>query len=393
MQIHVWAQGFVANPGGIQTFTRFVVQALGDLYPDAEITLFGKNDPHSAKFQMGDGRTLPIHGTGHLTTPWRSVAFAFATLKGLRKAKSSATDPVLIFSTHVNLAPISRIARKVTHIRFLVVGHGIEVWNIRKASVQRALRSADQLLAVSDFTRTRMAEALKVDPKTIALLPNTFDVERFQPAAKPPELLKRYKLTNDQPVILTVARLETIEQYKGYDNVLLAITEIIEGFPKARYVIVGDGPDRVRVEALIRRLHLSAVVIMAGYVPNEDLAEHYNLCDVFAMPSKGEGFGIVFLEALGCGKAVIAGNKDGSVEAVLGGKLGTLVDPDSVEQIAEAICSTLAVATATSAEGEEDGSQRSEDGGQKSDWRRAEVIKAYGFERFRVRLGEVVQNP
>jgi glycosyltransferase involved in cell wall biosynthesis len=329
---------------------------------------------------MADGRTLPIQGTGYLPAPCRPVAFAFAALNGLRKAKSSAKDPVLIFSTHVNLAPISRMARKVAHVRFLVVGHGIEVWNICKTSVQRALRSADQLLAVSDFTRTCMAGALKVDPKTIELLPNTFDPERFEPGPKSSELLKRYNLTNDQPVILTVARLETTEQYKGYDNVLLAMPEVLERFPTARYVIVGDGADRARVEALIRRLHLSVAVIMTGYVPNDSLRDHYNLCDLFAMPSKGEGFGIVFLEALACGRPVIAGNKDASSEALLDGKLGTLVDPDDEDDIGQAICATL-----TRLEG-----QKSETTQQEGEERRRAVVAAFGYERFRERMAEIL---
>ncbi len=80
---------------------------------------------------------------------------------------------------------------------------------------------------------------------------------------------------------------------------------------------------------------------LAGYIPEEELNDHYNLCDVFAMPSKGEGFGIVFLEAMACGKPVLAGNKDGSVDALLGGKLGALVDPDDVAQIAETLIAIL----------------------------------------------------
>jgi glycosyltransferase involved in cell wall biosynthesis len=75
-------------------------------------------------------------------------------------------------------------------------------------------------------------------------------------------------------------------------------------------------------------------VILAGFVPENELCEHYNLCDLFAMPSKGEGFGIVYLEALACGKPVLAGNKDGSRDALNDGELGVLVDPDEISDIA-----------------------------------------------------------
>ncbi len=137
------------------------------------------------------------------------------------------------------------------------------------------------------------------------------------PETKPRFLLKRYGLRPDQPVILTIGRLASAERYKGYDQVLRAFAVVRERFPTARYVLGGRGPDRARVITLIRELGLTEYVTLAGYIPDHELSAHYNLCDVFAMPSKGEGFGIVFLEALACGKPVVAGNKDGSVDAVL----------------------------------------------------------------------------
>src|SRR5205085_8790504 len=108
-----------------------------------------------------------------------------------------------------------------------------------------------------------------------------------------------------------------------------------------RYILAGRGPDRGRIEALIRELELEECVILPGHIPEHELAGLYNLCDVFAMPSKGEGFGIVFLEALGCGKPVLAGNKDGSVDAVLDGELGALVDPDDIAQIEQTLIEIL----------------------------------------------------
>ena len=149
-------------------------------------------------------------------------------------------------------------------------------------------------------------------------------------------------------------------------------------FPYVRYVLGGRGPDRPRVEQLIRELGVEGNVILAGYVAEHELREHYNLCDVFAMPSKGEGFGIVFLEALGCGKPVIAGNKDGSVDAVLNGEIGALVDPDDVEDIARALLQVLR------------GAHPNPLLRQPEELRRR-VIDAYGYEQFRARLDEVLQ--
>ena len=123
---------------------------------------------------------------------------------------------------------------------------------------------------------------------------------------------------------------------------------------------------------------LTDSVILAGYIPEHELCAFYNLCDVFAMPSKGEGFGIVFLEALACGKPVIAGNKDGSVDAVLNGELGVLVDPESVDEIAKALAGVISKTHPLQI------LQRPQD-------LRRGVIDAYGYARFVERVKEIIQ--
>jgi glycosyltransferase involved in cell wall biosynthesis len=82
-------------------------------------------------------------------------------------------------------------------------------------------------------------------------------------------------------------------------------------------------------------------VTLAGFVSDSELADHYNLCDVFAMPSKGEGFGIVYLEALASGKPTIGGNQDGAIDPLCHGELGALVNPDDIEEITQTIIQIL----------------------------------------------------
>ena len=82
-------------------------------------------------------------------------------------------------------------------------------------------------------------------------------------------------------------------------------------------------------------------VTLCGFVSDSELPEHYRLADVFALPSSGEGFGIVFLEALACGVPVLGGNADGTVDALADGELGELVDPFSTDQIASALIRSL----------------------------------------------------
>ena len=330
MKIHVWVPEYASGIGGIQTFSRFMVRALRNLFPNSNIAVLSKND--ASYPNRADDVADSFRGFGWWAPRLRTVAFASQLFQ-----QAARERPDFIITTHVNFAPVAHQVQKIFGIPFLAVGHGIEVWEIPKRSVRNALRSATCLAAVSDFSRKRMAAALNISLDRIALLPDTFDAEKFVPGPKPHFLLKRYGLRPDQPVILTISRLSEAEHYKGYDQILRALSAIRQRFPDVRYVLGGRGGDRSRIESMIRERRLESNVTLAGFVPDYELCSHYNLCDLFAMPSKGEGFGIVFLEALACGKPVIAGNKDGSVEAVLNGELGALVDPDNVAEIANAI--------------------------------------------------------
>src|SRR5262249_53956544 len=153
-------------------------------------------------------------------------------------------------------------------------------------------------------------------------LPNTFDSSRFRIGPKPEYLLRRYGLAPEQKIILTVCRLSGSEQYKGYDTILSVLPRVRRVLPGAHYIIAGRGDDKSRIEEMVSSIGLEEAVTLAGYVPDEELCDHYNLCDAFAMPSKNEGFGIVYLEALACGKPTLAGNRDGAVEPLREGELG-----------------------------------------------------------------------
>jgi len=113
--------------------------------------------------------------------------------------------------------------------------------------------------------------------------------------------------------------------------------------PNIKYIIAGkaDPIEEQRVKALIEKTQLQDVVILAGFISDEEIVDHYLLADLFIMPSQKEGFGIVFIEAMACGLQVIAGNKDGSVDALMNGALGKLVDPDDKTQILAALAQGL----------------------------------------------------
>src|SRR5262249_52021238 len=106
-------------------------------------------------------------------------------------------------------------------------------------------------------------------------------------------------------VLLTVARLCGYDRYKGIDEVLESLSTLAEQEPSLFYLVVGDGADRPRLERKARDLGLDESVLFAGYVGDEEKWAYYHLADVFVLPGRGEGFGIVFLEALACGLPVV----------------------------------------------------------------------------------------
>jgi glycosyltransferase involved in cell wall biosynthesis len=142
---------------------------------------------------------------------------------------------------------------------------------------------------------------------------------------------------------------------------------------------VGKGDDRPQLELFIHEHKLQDCVTLAGFVPDSELVDYYNLCDVFAMPSKGEGFGIVYLEALACGKPVLAGNQDGAMDALCQGELGALVDPDDIDAIAQTLIAILQ-------------KQYRHPLMYQPDALRQKVIDTFGFEHFQTTLSSYLER-
>jgi glycosyltransferase involved in cell wall biosynthesis len=140
---------------------------------------------------------------------------------------------------------------------------------------------------------------------------------------------------------MTAGRLASTERFKGFDEVILAMPRLLAHFPALKYLIVGDGSDRARLNALVESLGLAAHVVFTGRISEAEKVAHYNLADAYVMPSIGEGFGIVLIEAAACGVPVVGSQEDGSQEALLAGRLGRLVDPRDPDALVQAIAETL----------------------------------------------------
>ncbi|MBI5401682.1 glycosyltransferase family 4 protein [Candidatus Wolfebacteria bacterium] len=247
--------------------------------------------------------------------------------------------PDFVICGHINFAPIGNFIKKLFGKDYAVLTYGIDVWNLNKKQIE-CLKNAKTISTISNYTKRRILAAAPQLESKIFMLSNAINGDKFKPKQKSEELAKKLGVENNK-VILTIGRFAKSEGYKGYDKVIQALPDVIKEIKNVKYVLAGKGDDVDGIKQLVKDLKMEDYVVMPGYILEEELVDYYNLCDVFIMPSKGEGFGFVFLEALACGKPVIAGNQDGSVDAVLGGEVGVLVNPDNIVAISEAIVNIL----------------------------------------------------
>lgn len=353
--------------GGIEKFNRSFLKALHELSVDGVIDA----DAASSYDPVTDEKYFPrnrFSGYGG-----RRKQFVFSSV-----VKCFKYDMVVI--GHINLAVIACIMKKLKpSLKIMVVTHGIEVWKTHGGYKKQLLELADTILSVSQFTKEKILEFNpSIDASKVKVFPNTIDPYFKAPTVfgKPDYLLKRYNLNSDTQILITVTRLSFSEKYKGYDNTIAMMKEIAAANSNVRYLICGkaDQAENNRIASLIKNNDVSDKIILTGFVKDEELIDHYLLGDVFVMPSKKEGFGIVFIEALTCGLKVIAGNKDGSVDALMNGELGMLIDPDNKEELVAAINQSF-----TGKDHDPVAMQQ-------------KVYKAFGFERYKERLKNYLTN-
>ena len=292
------------------------------------------------------GERLPAHSNHYFPQLMftgfggHRAGFILNSIKTSRRAK-------VVMLSHINLLMVGVLIKWLNpSIKLVMLAHGIEVWDRLPGWKKWMLGRCDLILPVSQFTKDKMVALHGLPENKLQVLNNCLDpfLERPLQAGRQAGLLERYGLQAGDKILLTVARMADTEVYKGYDKVIQALPLLVETYPNLRYLLVGSygKKEKGRLDNMIRQQGLEGRVIFAGFVADEELAAHFNLADIFIMPSEKEGFGIVFIEAMFYGKPVIAGNIDGSVDALRNGELGLLVDPGNVEEIAAAVKKILA---------------------------------------------------
>ena len=315
-----------SSEGGIQSYVKDILKAY------LSVTA-GTNSPPTAEVFL-------LRDSPDCQNPFESKNLKFYYLKTdpvwLGRLRFAAKilihlvqkRPERVFCGHINLAPLIQTLCEPLGIPYTILTYGKEVWETLPPKYQIAMSQADRIWTISRYTRdslrdsfaSRTCESNQLNPDKFQIVPCIVDENIFTMGPKSEDLLVQYNLIGAK-ILMTVARLRSTDIYKGVDVTIKALPQIAKTFPNVKYLVIGRGDDQSRLAQLAADLGVAERVIFAGFVPQENLVEHYRLADAYVMPSQ-EGFGIVYLEALACGVPVLAGDADGSADPLQDGKLG-----------------------------------------------------------------------
>ncbi|PTY04684.1 hypothetical protein DB347_18405 [Opitutaceae bacterium EW11] len=323
MKTLLLAPELFAADGGIARALRLYLKALCELAePGGTVRLVALNDSAISRDQ------LSCHSGPRLADV---EACARSKARFVRSTLLRARKTDLIVCGHVGLLPVAWACRILSpRLRYTLVAHGIEVWRAFSPLERLALRRAHQVWCVSEFTRQRLLQHVRLEPGRTVVLPNGLD-----PAFAPAE-----SCSDSGPAVLTVSRLCQGDRYKGVDLLIQALPKIRALVPGTMLRVVGDGDDRARLEKLAREAGVSEVIRFLGRLDDETLNREFANCRVFALPSTGEGFGLVFLEAMAHGKPSV-GADAGGIPEVISPETGLLCPPENVPGLVAACVAAL----------------------------------------------------
>jgi asparagine synthase (glutamine-hydrolysing) len=315
---------FTGN-GGIPRILRLYLKSLCDLAgPEGNVRFVTLND------RTIEAAELRRYSTARLGS-WE--ACQGQKIHFIRAAFRLSRGCDRIVCGHVFLLPVALAARCLRRkLSYDLVAHGIEVWRPFSLAERLALRGARRIFCISEYTRGKLLEYCPLPPAKLVVLPNGLDTyfdiaDSPEPPARP-------------PIIATISRLTRFDVYKGIDTLIQAMPQIRTAVPGVRLRVMGQGDDLPRLRELADQLGLQSAVEFLGFVSDEELQAQLRQCALFALPSKKEGFGLVFLEAMAQGRPCL-GAQAGGIPEVLTPETGILVEYGDVSQIAAGCVAAL----------------------------------------------------
>ena len=241
-----------------------------------------------------------------------------------------------LFFNHLALARAQAFVPRAMRRPYVVFLHGIEAWHTLSPATCQILGEAALLVANSRHTAERTS-AVNPGLGPIEICPLAIEVE-------PPSVSVRPSVTSVResvPTVLIIGRVLAAERYKGHDQLLEAWPAVLARVPGARLVMAGGGDDLTRLDTKAGDLGVRHAVEITGFVTDAERAALYQRAHVFALPSAGEGFGLVYLEAMAHGLPCIGSTEDAAREVIADGRSGYLVDRSDIPALSARLVELL----------------------------------------------------
>lgn len=185
----------------------------------------------------------------------------------------------------------------------------------RKEVEKNVLKASDRIIVLSHYTQDKLWNAYKISPEKVLIIPGGIDLDRFRPADDRMEIRRRLDIPEEKMILLTIRNLVP---RMGLENLIAAMKDVIENMPDTYLIIGGSGRLKDELVKLSQKLKIDGNIKFAGFIPEQDLPDYYRAADAFILPTlELEGFGLVTLEALACGTAVL-GTPIGGTKEILG---------------------------------------------------------------------------
>jgi len=264
-----------------------------------------------------------------IRTPWNPGA--------IRKLKNLIQElKVEVLHSHSSVDSwAGGLAGRWARVPVLVRTRHISV-RVRRPWLNRIYYLPDAIITTGEHIRRELLQTHKIPAERIISIPTGADLGRFHPGPPDLELKKRMGLPIDSPVITLVAVLRA---QKRHELVIAAAAEVIKVFPQARFLFVGDGPGRNRVEQEIKNARLESQILMTGY--REDVPAILSFTDLGIISSVAEGIPQFLFQIMAMGKPVIATEVGGIPEIVTSGVTGVLIPPEDPAALAKAMVQVL----------------------------------------------------
>ncbi len=315
-------------PGGIQRAGRHMAFVLSDFAASKkmEYRFLSLNDTQELHRMRISEREFVFTGAAR-----GKAGFTVAAMKAARRSAK------LVLAAHPNLAPIVRSMDLVApRMKSIICTHGVEVWEPLSRIRRSSLQHATMVLAPSRATADHLVSLQGVASEKVRVLHWGLDPD-FETRVSGNDSARVPAEFPQGRVILTVGRWLATERYKGMDTLIQAMPRLLLRWPDVQLVMIGAGDDRDWLINIARDSGVQRHVHFLSGLTYGELSACYAAAELFALPSRGEGFGFVYLEAMARSKPVIGGAHGGAPEVIQDGVTGYLVQHGDTVQLATSI--------------------------------------------------------